>query len=187
LDIWGKVDDFIDDGIVITPDINENRERAIQAMLLAIHVLCRPLDPNEPILREDCLSLGKLEEEGLLSESLIILGWSINTRSLTIALPPKKFQQWNHDLKDIISRKKTSYKHLESTIGRLNHAAAVCPVMRYFLHRIRKVLLTWDTTKTNKKIERYLSKQVLEDLKLWQHDFLPLIHQGMSLNLISFR
>ncbi len=38
LDSWGKVDDFIDDGIVIIPDINQNKNRAIQAMLLAIHV-----------------------------------------------------------------------------------------------------------------------------------------------------
>lgn len=49
LDTWGKVDDFIDDGIVIVPDLQNNRNRAIQAMLLAIHILCCPLAPNEPI------------------------------------------------------------------------------------------------------------------------------------------
>jgi hypothetical protein len=60
LDTWGKIDEFIDDGIVIVPDINQNRNRAVQAMLLAIHVLCRPLAADEPILREDCLSLKKI-------------------------------------------------------------------------------------------------------------------------------
>jgi hypothetical protein len=49
LDTCGKVDDFIDDGIVIVPDLHNNRDRAIQAMLLAIHVLCRPLADTEPI------------------------------------------------------------------------------------------------------------------------------------------
>jgi hypothetical protein len=73
LDTWGKVDDFIDNGIVIVPDSHQNRNRAIQAMLLAIHVLCRPLAPNEFISREDCFSLGKLEEEGSLSECLVLL------------------------------------------------------------------------------------------------------------------
>jgi hypothetical protein len=88
----GKVDDFIDDGIVIIPDTNQNRIRAIQALLLTIHVLCHPLAPHEPISREDYISLGKLGEEGTLSESLTILGWYLNTRLLTIALPSKKFK-----------------------------------------------------------------------------------------------
>ncbi len=136
LDTWGRVDDFIDGEIAIVPDLQNNRNRAIQAMLLAIHVICRPLAPNEPILRDDCLSLGKLAEEGTLSECLMILGWNINTRLLTIALPSKKFKHWNADLRDIISARKFSYKKLESTLGRLNHAATACPIMRYFLHHI---------------------------------------------------
>jgi hypothetical protein len=102
----GKVDIFIDDGIAITPDIGSNRYRAIQSMLLAIHVLCRPLDQHEPIIREDCLSLGKLMEEGSLSEIFTILGWNVNTRDLTIALPPKKFNRWVSDLKIIIPKRK---------------------------------------------------------------------------------
>jgi hypothetical protein len=186
-DDWGKIDDFIDDGIVIVPDINSNRFRASQALLLAIHVLCRPLAPNEPIPREDCLSLAKLAEEGTLSECLTILGWKFNTRSLTIALPPKKFKLWNADLKVIIAHKKASYKKLEQTLGRLNHAAAACPFMRYFLNRIRRVLVLWNHSNKNKKVERYLSKQVLEDLKLWRLSLLPKIHSGMSLNLVSYR
>ncbi len=156
-------------------------------MLLAIHILGWPLASNESINREDCLSLGKLAEEGTLSEKLTILGWDINTRLLTIALPSKKFKLWSSDLKSIISNKKVSYKNLESTLGRLNHAAAACPVMRYFLHRIHQVLISWDISKKNKKVERYLSKQVIEDLKLWQKDFLPLVHEGMSINLVSYR
>jgi hypothetical protein len=81
-DDMARVDDFIYDGIVIIPDINDNKERGVQAMLLAIHALCHPLDSNEPILQKDCLSLDKLHEEGRLSEELIILGWRINTRKL---------------------------------------------------------------------------------------------------------
>jgi hypothetical protein len=53
--------------------------------LLAIYTICRPLDPNEPILREDRLSLSKLTEEGSLAEVLVVLGWQLNTRTLTIA------------------------------------------------------------------------------------------------------
>jgi hypothetical protein len=60
-------------------------------MLIAIHTLCCPLDPNKPIYREDCLSLENLSEEGVMSEILIILGWQKNTRSITLALLNKNF------------------------------------------------------------------------------------------------
>jgi hypothetical protein len=183
-DDWGKVDDFIDDGIVVVPDIGDNKIRAIQAMLLAIHILFRPTDPQEKITREDCLSLGKLREEGFLSETPIILGWKVNTRLLTLQLPTKKYEQWEKDLSKMIKDKKTSFKELEKLVGRLNHAATACPLMRYFLNRLRKMLSAWDT---NKKLNRYLSSPVLEDLKLWHRSFLPKIHKGMSLNLITYR
>jgi hypothetical protein len=135
-DDWGKVDIFIDDGIVIIPDLNSNRHRAVQALLLAIHTLLHPIDMVEPIKREDCLSQSKLAEEGQLAERFTILGWDIDTRKLTIALPLTKFNRWNKDLTRVISRKKISFALLESILGRLNHAATACPFMRYFLSRI---------------------------------------------------
>jgi len=183
----GKVDIFIDDGMVIVPDLHNNRNRAVQSLLLAIHTLCRPLDPNEPIKRDDCLSLGKLEAEGQLTEKFEILGWLIDTRALTIALPTKKSVRWDADLRAILLRKKVSYALLESTLGRLNHAATACPLMRYYLSRIRLTLINWDISKKSKKVERYLSSQVLEDLRLWKDSFLPKISKGLSLNLISYR
>jgi hypothetical protein len=186
-DDWGRIDEFIADGISIVPDIGNNRKRAVAAMLLAIHTISRPLDTNEQIMREDCLSLGKFKEGGSLSEEPIILGWLINTRLLTIALPTIKFKYWLSDLKHIIKSKKVSYKKLETVVGRLNHSASACPLMRYFLNRIKNTLTAWNQSLAPKKCEHYLSKPVLEDLKLWRDHFLPKIVQGISLNLISFR
>jgi len=184
-DNWGRIDDFINDGIAIVADLANNRKRALEAILLAIHILFRPLDPNEQIKCNDCLSLGKLHEEGFLSENPTILGWEINTRRLTIALPQKKFSIWEADLLQVIKSKKTSFKDLEKLIGRLNHAATAFPLMRYFLNRIRRVLTDWQSNKV-KTTTRYLPKQVLEDPKLWQKSFLPKIRKGLSLNLITF-
>jgi hypothetical protein len=186
-DNFGKVDIFIDDGLVFTPDLGTNKFRAIQSLLLAIHVLCRPTDPAKCITREDCLSLSKLAEEGRLSDTFTVLGWDINTRLLTIALPKKKFLRWTKDLEHILSKKKVSFALFESLIGRLNHAATACPLMRYFLGRIHSTPTNWDISKKSKKVERYLSSQVLEDLKLWKQDFLPTVYKGLSLNLISFQ
>ncbi len=131
-DSSGRIDDFIDDGIAVIPDLENNKERGVAAILLAIHTLCQPLDPHKPILREDCLSLDKLAEEGMMSEVVIVLGWKINTRSLTLSLPLKKYKQWTQDLKQAIKTKKASLKQLDTIIGRLNHTATACPFMRYF-------------------------------------------------------
>jgi hypothetical protein len=179
-DDWGKVDIFINDGMVIIPDLKQNRHRAVQALLLAIHTLCRPVDPKESIQREDCLSLGKL------AESFILLGWEIDTRRLTIALPMEKYKRWHSDLGMMIFRKKVSFALLESTMGRLNHAASACPLMRYFISRIPLALNTWNITNKSKKVEQYLATQVLEDLKLWKNTFLPSIASGMNINLITY-
>jgi hypothetical protein len=183
---WGKADIFIDDGMAIIPDINSNRHRAVQALLLAIHTLCRPVDAKETIQWEDCLSLGKLAEEGQLSERFTILGWDIDTRRLSIALPSKKYKRWDSDLGNILFRKKVSFALLESTVGCLNLAASECPIMRYFISCIRLALSDWDTSSKSKKVERFLSNQVLEDLKLWKNTFLPVISKGMSINLIVY-
>jgi len=72
-------------------------------------------------------------------------------------------------------------------LGGLNHAATACPLMRYFLNWVRGVLLNWQASSVVKTTQRYLSSQVLEDLKLWHHSFLLKIRSGMSLNLISYR
>jgi hypothetical protein len=186
VDDWGRADDFVDDGIVIIPDLNENRKRAVQSMLLAMHIFCRPLDQKEPITGDDCLSFSKLAE-GTLSEEQVILGWKINTRKLTISLPEKKYTNWHEDLTKYIKTKKISHKNLESLVSRLSHAASACPLMRYYLNRVRKLLEYWNTKDTCKKVERYLSTTVLEYLKLWLTVFLPEVKTGLSLNLITFR
>jgi hypothetical protein len=186
-DDMGRIDDFIDDGIAIVPDIDNNKNRGVAAMLLAIHTLCRPLDQNEPILREDCLSLDKLSEEGVMSESLTILGWQANTRLLTIALPKKKYSIWQQDITNIINQKKTSIKTLETTIGRLNHTATACPIMRYYLNHLRHILEKWKKDSKATHLDKYLSRASLLDLKLWHKHFLPKVHEGISLNIITYR
>ena len=106
---------------------------------------------------------------------------------ITIALPFKKFNRWDMDLARIITKKKVSYSLLESTLGRLNHAAMACYVMRYFLSRIQSVLTSWDISNKTKKVEWFLSSQVLEDCKLWKDFFLPAIAKGMRINLVTYR
>ncbi|MFN9980393.1 MAG: hypothetical protein ACK53Y_10785 [bacterium] len=62
-DYCGRVDDFIDDGIIIVPDTHDNRNRAIQAMLLAIHILFRPVDIQEKIIGRIASPWGNYKEK----------------------------------------------------------------------------------------------------------------------------
>ena len=58
---------FIDDIITITVDDDHWIDRAKIAALLVIHTLFRPLQPSEPLKRDDPISLRKLTGEVKLS------------------------------------------------------------------------------------------------------------------------
>jgi hypothetical protein len=189
-DKFGKIEIYIDDGITIIPDIDDNATRGTNAMALAIHTICRPLATLEPIKREDCLSLSKLAEEGTLSETAIVLGWLINTRKLTISLPADKFNSWRIDINTIISQRKATIEDLECLIGRLNHAASVLSLARYFLNRLRRTLTPSDGNLPNlfsKQHKKWLSKSTLADLQLFHDIILPKIHKGININLLTYR
>ena len=187
---YGYIDDFVDDGVVVVPDIGNNRSRGAGALPLAIHLLCRPLATDEPVKRDDPLSLSKLLEEGTLAEQFVLLGWKINLRLLIISLPRDKFLAWSQDIAEIIEAKRATFQTLDSIVGRLNHAAAALPLARYFLNRIRSTAFRNESNnvrqKTNKKV-KWLNKSVLADLRLFSDYILPRLHEGISLNLLTFR
>jgi hypothetical protein len=74
--------------------------------------------------------------EGQLEEMKLILGWIINTRSLSISLPKDKFQCWTSDISRFTSSSKAKHKNLESTIGHLKHVACIYSPMRHFKGRL---------------------------------------------------
>jgi hypothetical protein len=181
--VTGRTDSFIDDLIRVFLDTPTNREREPHAVPLAIHVTSRPhLGIHEPVMRRGLLSDPKLIAEGTPAEVQIVLGWALNTRSLTILLPFDKFEAWSSDLRAIIKPGKTSFGELESTIGRLNHAGYVIPLSRHFLTRLRLRILT----RRHKKQQITLSRDETDDLKLWV-EFLQQASKGISLNCLTIR
>ncbi len=177
----GKIDIFIDDFIGVAPDIGETPSRVVRAIPLAIRTLARPLSQEDIIPRKDIISLKKLQAEGQLSEVKIILGWEINTRLLTIALPVHKATAWTNDIETIIEAGRANYKTLESLLGRLNHIACILSPMRHFLGRLYRAMY-------RAKARRgwtVLSPNELQDLGL-QADFISLAKSGLSLNNVSY-
>jgi len=183
--ITGGADGYIDDGACAVLDSPENAHmvlRAAQAVVMALFLIFRPLAGLfEPIKRPDPASIRKMMAEGGLKETIIFLGWKINTRALSIALPTEKWIAWSAEIKALRKKKKASYQELASIIGKLNHVCFIIPDARHFMNNLRRA----ETTARIRKISK-LNRRTLDDLALWL-DFLQSAHQGISINRVIFR
>ena len=52
--------------------------------------------------RKDIASVNKLLSEGTPNENIITLGYSINSRAFTNALPDNKHDAWSHQISEIL-------------------------------------------------------------------------------------
>ncbi|MGH7955272.1 MAG: hypothetical protein ACREOZ_04855 [Gloeomargaritales cyanobacterium] len=131
----GLVDCYIDDLVPICVDLKDRAERCAAAVALALHIMGRPVQAHEPIPRDDILSLKKLLGEGRMEEIKVILGWEVNSRALTIALPIEKYSSWRQNIVDLCTSRNCSFKELDTLVGRLNHIGFIIPQARHFLNR----------------------------------------------------
>ena len=132
--------------------------------------------------RRDIVSNPKLVAEGGPAEDQIVLGWMLNTRTLLVILPSDKFEAWVSDLKVIIAERKSTFGQLETTVGRLNHAAYIIPLSRHFLNRIRLRL----KVRKHKKQALSLTQNEIDDFDLWIF-FLSQAKAGTSMNQMTTR
>jgi hypothetical protein len=178
----GKADVYIDDVCTVGILSPESEPRLKSAVLLAMETVGRPISNKEPLPRDPLPSIDKLLSEADLSEEKCLLGWVLNTRDLSIRLHTEKYTRWKSEVEAIIAAKGvTTKKILEVTLGRLNHASTILPMARHFLCR-----LSFATSKAEYYKRVYLKQTVIDDLKLWIH-FLEKLHNGISMNLITFR
>ena len=181
--VTARSDSFIDDLIRVFLDTPWNRAREPHAVPLAIHVTSRPhAGDAEPVKRRENVSQPKLIAEGGPSEVQIVLGWTLDTRSLLVILPNDKFEAWSSDLKEIIEQRKSTFGQLETTVGRLNHAAYLIPLSRHFLNRIHLRL----RVRKHKNQALSLTQEELDDFDLWVF-FLTQARTGISMNQMTIR
>jgi len=178
----GYIDIYIDDNIGITPDLGDNLLRMKRVIPLAIRTLARPLDEEDILPRKDIVSLKKFKAEGRLEEVKTVLGWIINTRTLTISLSDDKLRNWGADISKMTSSKKAHYKILESTLGRLNHVACVFNPMRHFMGRVYQALSQASALGGWTR----LSSEEVADLQILS-SFLSAANRGLSLNNLVYR
>ena len=98
-----SMDGFIDNITTITVDNKQWIDRAKSAAILVIHTLFRPLQPSEPLKRDDPLLLRKLVEKGKLAKHKTCLGWDINTHSMRILIYEEKLTSWTTDIKEALA------------------------------------------------------------------------------------
>ena len=123
----------------------------------------------------------KLLAEAGSEEIKIILGWILNLRTLTIALPDNKYVAWKVAILEILEAGHTSFKKLEQMIGRLVHLGIVLPSIHHFMSRLRELL-----RKSANRRRVNLNTNVIEDLKLMLF-FLEEAHIGVDMNLLVYR
>jgi hypothetical protein len=181
IDDIGKADIYIDDTIGVALDIGDNANCVSAAIPLAIHTLACPLDPLDEIPREEIISLKKFSAEGRPSELKTVLGWIINSRSLSISLPMDKHNEWCHDINEILASGRVQKSIMEALIGQLNHVAYIMDMLRNFLSRLRMAL-----QRTLLHHFTYLPSCEKEDLKLMLYFLQIAAFKGVSMNNLSF-
>ena len=178
----GITDVYIDDLIPVCPDSADNIEWASAAVPLILHIIGREVSSSEPFARDNLLSEEKAIVEGGMSEIQTVLGWVINTSSLTIGLTDKKFTEWSNDIKHTLLCSYICMQPLEILKGHLNHVANIMQAMRHFLNCL------WVLNKQagrSKHGSVSISPEVKEDLLLFL-DFLKVTHWGISINIVAY-
>ena len=180
----GRVDVFVDDVIHVFPDTPGALERFPHVVPLAMELTSRiHAGPSEPIPRRPILSPEKLAAEGAPAEIQQVLGWTIDTRRLTVSLPNTKFIMWTKDIQRIQAARRSSTELLATIEGRLNHTASIIPMARHFLTRLRQLKMT--AMNAGRPYTK-LTEEVSEDLQLWLK-LLTITHRGVSINLLTTR
>ena len=175
-------DGYIDDCVTMALDEQKLVEKAQNALPLGVHGIMRPMHKKEPITRNDPLSKRKLMGKGTPSETKLILGWLVNTRTFRIYLPKEKSLMWTQQLNELInSTNRIQPKIIESMIGKLNHAAFLLPHARYFLNNLRKL-----HHNSEKFGSQHMNQNTKEDLMLWKEILHNVTDKGVSINLLTY-
>jgi hypothetical protein len=180
-DTLPRSDNFIDDAFCAFLLNHWGLGRAL--LPYVIELIGRPRADDEPLPRDACLSLTKFLAEATPEEKKIILGWLLNTRALTIALPLNKVEGWTEQICGLLRNPTATAKDLQKLVGRLNHVGHVVPASRHFLGNLRAA----ESTAARRPSKRYtLRGSTLADLHLWK-EILKYAGAGISLNLLTTR
>ena len=99
----GNFDIYIDKTIGIAPVLPGIEPRLQSCILLALHLVFRPISESKPIPRDEADAITKLIAEGGLEETKLIIGWLYDLRRLIIILPNSKYIAWIDSISKLIN------------------------------------------------------------------------------------
>ena len=176
-------DCYLDDLFGVSRAIDKARLEAVLPFVL--HLIGRPVEAGTPesLPRDSLIAVSKFLAEAKASEAKVILGWLVNTRSMTVSLPSDKHRAWTEEIQALRTRpsRRATAKELESTVGRLSHAAYVIPNSRHFLGRLYRA---GERAKVHGSVT--LTQAQRDDLGLWKV-FLDSALRGVSINRLVAR
>jgi hypothetical protein len=135
------IDVFVDDFIALCQG-QSSRPAVRRTLLHAVDAIFRPTDYYDGPHRREPVSLKKLHQ-GDLSWSTVktILGWIINTATMTIHLPPHRVTRLGEILASIPkSQKRTSIKKWHKVLGELRSMSLALPGARNLFSTMQKAL-----------------------------------------------
>lgn len=160
------VDVFVDDFIKLAQ--GEATRRRVRSLLFhALDSTFRPNDFHDSIHRREPNSIKKLRK-GDCSWSQIkqILGWIVNTATMTISLPPHRVERLAEILASIpTTQKRCSVKKWHKVLGELRSMSLALPGSRHLFSQMQNALSTG--TKTRIALKRGVH-QALNDFR-WLH------------------
>ena len=125
------VDVFVDDFLGLA-QMYPNSRRVRRILMHAIDDVFRPLDSNDSPFRRQPTSLKKLEKGDCSWSTIkVILGWIIDTVSMTIQLPPHRVERLAEILSSIpVTQKRTSVRKWHKVLGELRSMSLALPGAR---------------------------------------------------------
>ena len=137
----GYVDVFVDDFVALAQQSGNSR-RVRRTLMHAIDSVLRPLDTNDDTTRREPVSMKKLLM-GDCSWGTIknVLGWIIDTVSMTVHLPLHRAERLAEILSSIpLSQKRTSVRKWHKVLGELRSMALALPGARHLFSHMQYAL-----------------------------------------------
>ena len=125
-----KCEGYLDDSFVAM--LEDDIFRGSRILPFVIHLLCRPVHPDENEYREATLSLKKFLAEATPDELKLVLGWVLDARRLLVSLPDDKFHEWVQAIDSLLEADAVS----GSRAGHNNRSTEPC----WFCHSISSAL-----------------------------------------------
>ena len=137
------VDVFVDDFVGLCQG-KQNQRRVRRTLLQAIDQVFRPLSPVDPSTRREPVSIKKLRKGDCSWGTIkLVLGWIIDTSTMTIHLPQHRQERLAEILASIPpTQKRIGIKKWHKILGELRSMSIALPGSRFLFSQMQHALTT---------------------------------------------